>query len=225
MKKIGLLCLALVLALGTLGVAYSSWHDVINVSGSVDTGTVCIEFVPWANVGGVDVYVIEESPGPPGLDLNWTHWVSASSGVSCPPGGQFDGIHLTEPAKDVGHLGTVTPVFTNGFCKELQIDIDNAYPYFYIYITYLVDNCGTIPVNLKTPVIGQDDSLRIVYFDGDQIEPDSPPHEVSLAIGVTQYQDPNGDGDNPELGLPLTPQNTPLSFTITLEGEQWYDAP
>ncbi len=37
-KKIGLVCLALVLALGTLGVGYALWWDVLSVSGNVHTG-------------------------------------------------------------------------------------------------------------------------------------------------------------------------------------------
>jgi hypothetical protein len=40
MKKIGLLCLALVLALGTLGVAYAMWWDEVTIEGTVNTGSV-----------------------------------------------------------------------------------------------------------------------------------------------------------------------------------------
>jgi hypothetical protein len=40
MRKIGLLCLALVLALGTLGVGYAMWSDEVTIEGTVDTGTL-----------------------------------------------------------------------------------------------------------------------------------------------------------------------------------------
>ena len=40
MKRIGLLCLALVLALGTLGVGYAMWSDEVTIEGTVDTGTL-----------------------------------------------------------------------------------------------------------------------------------------------------------------------------------------
>lgn len=40
MKKIGLLCLALVLALGTLGVGYSMWFDQVVIEGTADTATL-----------------------------------------------------------------------------------------------------------------------------------------------------------------------------------------
>jgi hypothetical protein len=40
MKKIGLLCLALVLALGTLGVGYAMWYEDLYIYGTVNTGEV-----------------------------------------------------------------------------------------------------------------------------------------------------------------------------------------
>ena len=40
MRKIGLLCLALVLALGSLGVGYALWCKYIVVSGTVETGEI-----------------------------------------------------------------------------------------------------------------------------------------------------------------------------------------
>jgi hypothetical protein len=45
MKKIGLLCLALVLALGTLGVGYAMWFDEVVIEGTVDTGTLRLGIV------------------------------------------------------------------------------------------------------------------------------------------------------------------------------------
>lgn len=45
MKKIGLLCLALVLALGTLGVGYAMWDKTLYIDGTVNTGEVNLEIV------------------------------------------------------------------------------------------------------------------------------------------------------------------------------------
>jgi hypothetical protein len=44
MKKIGLLCLALVLALGSLGVGYAMWFEDLYIDGTVDTGTLDVEW-------------------------------------------------------------------------------------------------------------------------------------------------------------------------------------
>jgi len=43
MKRIGLLTLALVLALGSLGLAYAAWTDEITIQGTVDTGSVNLD--------------------------------------------------------------------------------------------------------------------------------------------------------------------------------------
>jgi hypothetical protein len=45
MKKIGLLCMALVLALGMLGVGYAMWKDEVTIEGTVSTGTVEVDIV------------------------------------------------------------------------------------------------------------------------------------------------------------------------------------
>jgi hypothetical protein len=50
MKKIGLFCLALVLALGALGVGYASWTDTIFIDGTVNTGSVDIEVIEYSGM-------------------------------------------------------------------------------------------------------------------------------------------------------------------------------
>lgn len=40
MKKIGLICLALVLTLGLMGVGYAMWSKTLDISGTVNTGEV-----------------------------------------------------------------------------------------------------------------------------------------------------------------------------------------
>ena len=69
MKKIGILALALVLALGSLGVGYALWSDVLYLEGTVQTGTVSadwslegygdIEGKDW--VSYVDAYIIGDT--------------------------------------------------------------------------------------------------------------------------------------------------------------------
>jgi hypothetical protein len=44
MKRIGLLCLVLVIALGTLGVGYATWSDNMTVEQKVYSGTIDAEF-------------------------------------------------------------------------------------------------------------------------------------------------------------------------------------
>ena len=53
MKKIGLLALAIVLALGALGIGYAAWTDTITINGTVNTGTVDINAIYFS---GTDIY-------------------------------------------------------------------------------------------------------------------------------------------------------------------------
>ena len=45
MKKIGLLCLVLIFALGSLGIGYAAWTDTLYIEGTVNTGDVDLEIV------------------------------------------------------------------------------------------------------------------------------------------------------------------------------------
>jgi hypothetical protein len=60
MKKIGLLCLALVLALGTLGIGYATWSENVTVEQTVKTGTFMVGI---ADMGTNDSGVSQWDPG------------------------------------------------------------------------------------------------------------------------------------------------------------------
>jgi len=68
MKKIGLLALALVLALGALGVGYAAWTDTVTIEGTVNTGTVDIVVENysgmwmWKIPGGNPDYELSTNP-------------------------------------------------------------------------------------------------------------------------------------------------------------------
>jgi hypothetical protein len=70
MKKIALLALALVLALGTLGVAYALWWDDLYVDGQVDTGNINAYWTCYA------AWDTESEQAPAGVDKDF-------SSVSC----------------------------------------------------------------------------------------------------------------------------------------------
>lgn len=48
MRKIGFFALAMVLALGTLGVGYAAWTDTLTIEGTVETGDVDINIVGYS---------------------------------------------------------------------------------------------------------------------------------------------------------------------------------
>jgi predicted ribosomally synthesized peptide with SipW-like signal peptide len=206
MKKAALLCLALVLALGALGVGYAKWSDTVTMSGPVKTGKVCIG-VRAGSAGEVF------HGTPPFNDMNYTSFDSQLGTYSCPPGYQFNGIH--EELKDVAHVTVVNELDTDGDgnIDTVEFTIEDAYPYLLMELSFVVCNCGTIPLKIQAPVITQDDGILIQYLDnvGVQLEPGACSAEISMYVGVPQYL---STGE-------LTPQGATLHFSILVGGIQW----
>jgi len=128
MKRFGFLILALVLMLGTMGVAYSKWTDTINLNASVDSGNVCISWQTATN--------LDDCAQPISLDPN----------LLLPIVGGKPTYHLTD--KDVACM-SVTGIGTH----TLTVTVENAYPLYYGDIEVEFCNCGTIPVKLQSIVI------------------------------------------------------------------------
>lgn len=87
-KKIGLLSLTLVLTLGAIGIGLAKWSDTVTIEGTVNTGTVCLDFVPNSFTAKDGV-----TPPPPYLvanganiaDIDWT--CDGQRDGKCPPVG------------------------------------------------------------------------------------------------------------------------------------------
>jgi len=231
MKKIGLLALALVLALGALGVGFASWTDTVFIEGQVCTGDVCIEFddgrwgeIVCSKIPGTNIYP----------DKNWGLWIPSTSGntVSCPEGYEFDDIDCVD--KDVAYV-TFNATYEDGHAKILEVTIHDAYPHFLADISFWIHNCGTIPVILQEPIITQSDFLLIEYGDniGAQLHYcDSV--EISLLVGVVQhrgYEDASGAWVVDDESQDLLPMNScdegveDITFTIEIPAEQWAECP
>jgi hypothetical protein len=218
-RKYGFLCLALVLALGTMGIGYAAWTDTIFINGSVSTGSVCLE-IEEGTYGEINTCPPSDFAVLP--DRNWYGWIEQIGGISCPPGYKFEDKPCSD--KDVAYA-TMTPVLDgNGHIVELVVTIYNAYPHYLSHLTFEVCNCGTVPIKIKAPTINQSPFLLIEYRNGvgTQLEPGEC-HEISLFVGVVQHE---GYWDNDvwvvdDPRMPLTPMETPLSFTIDVEAIQW----
>jgi hypothetical protein len=86
MKKIGLLALTLIIALGALGVGYAAWTDTINITGTVHTGTLNIDVTGYS---GTWVYKV------PGDIQNHETWIYRGDAAVPfqPPAGSFEVAH------------------------------------------------------------------------------------------------------------------------------------
>ncbi|MBA7607285.1 hypothetical protein ES703_14444 [subsurface metagenome] len=245
MKKIALLCLALILALGGLGVGYAAWTDTVTIDGTVATGEVCIEFVscdltdeaPYGGGGGPPY----GKPVNPGGDYPTVH----------PDDTCYDGFEYNpdlkknfwpiEPQKNVGWGEQLIGNDPNlsGDNDLLEVWLYNTYPSYFNRLTFYVYNCGSIPVKINevwidgTP-IRPTDLIRFDFNTGAiVVNPDiTQPNLVwdfevywGNAIGV-QIEPGEPQGHEVSLWMHVL-QPCPQSqldtqhFTITLKGVQW----
>jgi hypothetical protein len=126
MKKIGLLCLALVLAMGALGVGYALWWDELMVQGNVDTGVLCWE---WSRTP------LTTDKGPPPTFIN--------PDMNILPG--FEGDWFYAPGmKDVGYTYAV-----KDDDKHITFNLVNVYPCYFDMFSIYYQNCGTVPLHFE----------------------------------------------------------------------------
>jgi len=127
--KTGIVCLALLLALGATGITYAQWSDTVFISGTVQTGEFNDPF-SWvvSNDNGAEETIAPHGlidPGDNGLD---------------PSEPQAAGSPCLRYDKDVA-LTTVS--LDDPF--NITATLSNAYPCYHPTIFYGIVNCGTIP--------------------------------------------------------------------------------
>jgi hypothetical protein len=211
MKRFGIIIVSLVLALGVLGVGYAAWFDTLTITGTVETGIVCLDWY--------DPFNFDECVDPPAtnedfnLDLvrypNWTSgpppWIQVDKDVAC----------------------TEWEIIDEG--KTLLVTIHNGYPLYYADLELHAHNCGTLPLKLGDPVIeplnftlasepwtpnnGGEIYVDLAWAEGQaiQLEP-CDDTSVSLIIIIQQIAEQNRNGEH---------QDGPYQFTLTWHGIQW----
>lgn len=175
MKKIGLISLALILALGTLGVGYALWSENLYIEGIAQTGELDWEF--YEPVGGPPI-VRHDDDGPDPLTVDM--------------GGPL--------GKDVAEtLWVFSDRDNDSDMDTLTITINNAYPGYYNNFSIHVRNNGTIPLHFEYVLLNgvpfplgvdhifADGALKIIWLDapGEQIH-EGVGKELSFFIVVLQ---------------------------------------
>ena len=125
MKKIGILALALVLALGSLGIGYAMWSETLTIEGDVSTGEVSVRIDSQYDN---DINP-ELDPCEPGS------WDVAATPVWV--GNRY--------SKNVAQT---TSVYDQVDGEWGKIIITNGYPSYWGSVIWDVHNDGTIPVQL-----------------------------------------------------------------------------
>jgi len=207
MKKIGILLLVLVVALGSVGVGYAMWWDTVHIDVHAKVGEValCFEQLTWTWTDHGEDY--------------------QALGSVCSPTPSFGPITLVPSSKNVGSI-----VITSNGCDEMTVTIDNAYPYYYNHVGFYVKNTGTIPLKFWKLVLSAG-ANTYTYYDNPVIRC------LELGNGTIIGPDllirwGNNWGGQVEPGgsldfsfdvvvLQAAPQSSTMSFTLTLYGVQW----
>lgn len=145
-KKFSILLLVMVLALGSLGVGYAAWTDVIYIDGTVTTGSVCMEVSPNHPITVTDDDMPPEYP-------------KAEYPTSDPDmNGSLDFASWGYVDKNVG-WGEATAVDLDGgdgINETIELVLNNVYPWYYNHVDFWAHNCGSVPVRLNKVVITDD---------------------------------------------------------------------
>lgn len=129
MKKIGLICLVLVLAMGMLGAAYASWSQTLVITEEVNTGDFCMEF------GILSPTVSDDDPPPPVFPTDYPDENGATD---------FTSVWTTEKNVAWGEAAYDAGDNPTG----LTVTFHDVYPWYYNHVDFWVHNCGTIPAHL-----------------------------------------------------------------------------
>jgi hypothetical protein len=126
MKKIGLLSLALVLALGSLGIGYAHWSETLQIKGTIATGDIDPKFSEAeSNDGTGELDPQERGSWCVGATNTWT------------------GERYT---KDTGLTDTDIPSAQDH--RQVTITCTNAYPSYWASVVFKIVNEGTVPAAL-----------------------------------------------------------------------------
>ena len=147
-KKIGLLALALVLALALTGAAFAKWSDTVRMEGKIETGNVKVGIAnTWVNDPGTNWDPLYDAA------TKTTYWAD----------------------KHVGSIESYTYDWkcthgTEEYYQKIRTVVKNAYPGYAPAEEFTIANCGSIPVKVDLLLCDGNswgpvcDDLNIVRF-------------------------------------------------------------
>jgi hypothetical protein len=146
MKKIGLLALAVVMALGALGVGYAAWTDTIFIDGTVNTGSVDLNIIELSNT-----YVVKVPDEVAGVyDDMADEMVIVHQRVNKRGGGGITWSVINDPPMPPipPNILVASAVTTMPCDNNITMTWDNAFPCVELTADFLVRYDGTIPVKV-----------------------------------------------------------------------------
>ena len=214
---LGLLVIILVLALGTLGVAYGLWSKVLAANVTVHTGEL-----DW----GLVSFTIEDEHQPPPVYPTSNPDMTCSVGFVLVPGWSHGFWNYLD--KDVAWgEGVLVDTDGDGDNDVLQLTLHNVYPSNCNEVAFYPLNTGTIPLKIQDVTFSPGNIVLkhngIVQLDlsGDG----QADIEIRYGDSFGTQLDP-GDIFGPEISfwvhtLQAAPQGQTLTFSIGIKGVQW----
>jgi hypothetical protein len=167
MKKIGLLAMVLVFALGGLGVGYAHWSETLEIQGDISTGDINPYFTC--------------------LSSNDTNDWDPDEG------GYWDGSTWMGDRR-AKNIGSICASGGGDDQSALDIEVLNAYPCYYGSVLYCIRNSGTVPVNIVgitlTHLSGPNDP-RYPLPSPICLTPDTP-YYIDVETGTVSTTPPTG---------------------------------
>jgi hypothetical protein len=158
-KKIGLLALALVLALGALGVGYAAWEDSVTITGTVETGSVDIEIIDYSST---TIWKSHDYNNEIYIQHTWAN--PGSDRVSDPdPTSKVDAFPNWEEEGDPGSSGVDPVAYAEaseyvGADYDISVEICNAFPETELTADFLLHYAGTVPAKITVSNLGFTDN-------------------------------------------------------------------
>jgi len=150
MKKIGLLALAIVLALGALGVGYAAWTDTIFINGTVNTGNVDINAKYFS---GTDIYKDLSND-----QLVTYFWLKDAAGALMWSSGYV-------PASNV-LVASAAAAPVAAADDSVEITFTDAFPTSALVADVIIHCDGSVPVIVTADVDSDDEILNWLWDNG-----------------------------------------------------------
>jgi len=154
MKKIGLLVLAFIIVLGSIGIGYAKWSDNVTIAGSITSGNL-----DWAFVNNS---FSQKDAGP-----DWNCFWFLEDGIR----------DLAPEGKNVASTNISYSSVTNP--DTMYVTVNNAYPYYYNHIGFSIKALGSVPLKIWKVEFYKDAEatpIKTLYNDygTDPTDPDYP---------------------------------------------------
>lgn len=211
MKKIGLLCMALVLALGMLGVGYAMWKDEITIEGTVNTGTVVVDIVELS-----ETYVYKNTTPEAPEPLIMSTVPLPENGLLLVASATAD-IVSTDPKKVKMTFTNIFPTETAGPIEaDVKLHYNGTVPAHVVLVTDEIDP-ALEPYLIQRWELSKDGGVTWEPLESWEIQLHQC-HYIWLIVSLnaTKLQEEGKDAQ----GLGLGPEG-PLEFVKTIVVHQW----